>query len=146
VPGAPHIDGHRPDEPIGSFTMLAAIFLNDETERDSGNLWIWPGSHLGHQLLFDERGVEALKPVSGHACFLNPPVLFGTGQPVTARRGDLLLAHFLLGHNIGGNTTDRIRRILYYRLATPDHRAHWADTFLDAFTEYPSLHSLRSAS
>src|SRR5690606_13477518 len=42
-PGAPHIDGHRPDEPIASFTMLAAIFLTDELEPDTGNLWVWPG-------------------------------------------------------------------------------------------------------
>ena len=28
------------------------------------------------------------------------------GLAVLARRGDLLLAHYLLGHNIGGNTTD----------------------------------------
>jgi ectoine hydroxylase-related dioxygenase (phytanoyl-CoA dioxygenase family) len=139
VPGAPHIDGHRPNEPIGSFTMLAAIFLSDETQAASGNLWVWPGSHLGHEALLRERGVEALTEVSGHACFLDPPVTFGPGRPVLAGRGDLLLAHYLLGHNIGGNTTDRTRRILYYRLATPDHRDHWAETFLDAFTEYPGL-------
>ena len=41
-PGAPHIDGHRPDEKIGSFTMLAAIFLTDESTPDRGNLWVWP--------------------------------------------------------------------------------------------------------
>jgi ectoine hydroxylase-related dioxygenase (phytanoyl-CoA dioxygenase family) len=119
--------------------MLAAIFLTDETRPDCGNLWVWPGSHLGHEALFRTRGVEALRPVSGHACFLDPPVMFGEGRPLLAARGDLLLAHYLLGHNIGGNTTDRTRRILYYRLATTDHRDHWADTFLDAFAEYPSL-------
>ena len=53
-----------------------------------------------------------------------------------ARRGDLLLAHFLLGHNSGGNTTDRVRRIAYYRLSCTGHEDRWEDTFLDAFTEY----------
>ena len=28
-PGAPHIDGHVPGDPIASFTMLAAIFLQE---------------------------------------------------------------------------------------------------------------------
>lgn len=138
-PGAPHIDGHRPGEPVSSFTMLAAIFLGDESAPDRGNLWVWPGSHLGHQQLFRERGPEALVPAGGHAALLDPPVWFGRGCPLLARRGDLLLAHFLLGHNIGGNTSPTTRRVLYYRLAAEGHAARWADTFTDAFTEYPSL-------
>lgn len=138
-PGAPHIDGHRPDEDIASFTMLAAIFLTDESEPDRGNLWVWPGSHRGHQQLFHERGVDALKPSGGHAIMLDPPVWLGPGEPLRARRGDLLLAHYLLGHNTGGNTSDDTRRILYYRLGAEGHAQRWADTFLDPFTEYPGL-------
>jgi hypothetical protein len=139
-PGGPHIDGHRPeqDEP-GSFTMLAAVFLGDESTVDAGNLWVWPGSHLRHQQLFRELGCRALLPVSGHACLLDPPLTYDPPVPVVAQRGDLLLAHFLLGHNTGGNTTDRIRRILYYRLAAEGHRERWADTFVDAFAEYAPL-------
>lgn len=141
-PGAPHIDGHRPGEEIGSFTMLAAVFLGDESTPDRGNLWMWPGSHRGHAELFRDRGVEVLKSVSGHAIMLQPPAWFGPGQPLLARRGDLLLAHFLLGHNIGGNTSADTRRILYYRLAADGHPGRWADTFRDPFTEYPSLRDI----
>jgi hypothetical protein len=139
-PGGPHIDGHRPGQPKpDSFTMLAAVFLVDETEADSGNLWVWPGSHLTHQRLFAERGVGALLPVSGHAGELEPSVAMPEPRPVIARRGDLLLAHFLLGHNIGGNITDRVRRVLYYRLRCGGHDGRWARTFLDAFAEYKPL-------
>jgi hypothetical protein len=141
-PGAPHIDGHRPNEKIGSFTMLAAIFLSDESTPDRGNLWVWPGSHRGHQQLFRERGVDVLKAVSGHANMLDPPVWFGPGEPLLAQRGDLLLAHFLLGHNIGGNTTTTIRRVLYYRLAAEGHADRWSSTFVDLLAEYPSLRHL----
>ena len=141
-PGAPHIDGHRPDEDIGSFTMLAAIFLTDESVPDRGNLWVWPGSHRGHQRLFRERGADVLKAVSGHAIMLDPPAWFGPGEPLLAGRGDVLLAHFLLGHNIGGNMSAGTRRILYYRLAAEGHNERWVDTFLDPFTEYPSLRQL----
>ncbi len=88
------------------------------------------------------RGVEVLKAVSGHAIMLDPPMWFGPGEPLLAGRGDLLLAHFLLGHNIGGNTSADTRRILYYRLAAEGHAARWADTFLDPFTEYPSLREI----
>jgi ectoine hydroxylase-related dioxygenase (phytanoyl-CoA dioxygenase family) len=119
--------------------MLVGIFLSDESTPDRGNLWVWPGSHRGHQQLFHERGVDALKAVSGHATMLDPPVHFGPGEPLLARRGDVLFAHYLLGHNIGGNMTSTTRRILYYRLAAEGHVARWSDTFLDVLSEFPSL-------
>jgi hypothetical protein len=136
-PGAPHIDGHRPGQARpDSFTMLAGIYLVDESAPDSGNLWVWPGSHLVHERLFREQGPAALLATSGHACFLAAPPQYGKPVQVLANRGDLLLAHFLLGHNIGPNTSNRTRRIVYYRLSCPGHASRWADTFTSAFTEY----------
>src|SRR6201996_7541035 len=45
-PGSPHLDGHRPElEAPGSFTMLATIYLSDESEPAQGNLWGWEGWH-----------------------------------------------------------------------------------------------------
>lgn len=136
-PGGPHVDGHRPnlDRP-DSFTMLAAIYLSDESAPDSGNVWVWPGSHLVHQQLFAGRGPRALLAVSGHTLSVDDPPTLAQPHPVLARRGDLLLAHFLLGHNIGGNTTPHTRRILYYRLSTAGHKSLWPQTFLDAYCEY----------
>lgn len=139
-PGGPHLDGHRPEQSApASFTMLAAVFLSDESVPDSGNLWVWPRSHLAHQQLFAERGPTVLLATSGHTLSLDEPPPLGDPRPVTARRGDLLLAHFLLGHNIGGNTSPATRRILYYRLHVDGHEQRWPDTFLDAFCEYPSV-------
>lgn len=136
-PGAPHLDGHRPEQARpGSFTMLAGIYLVDESVPDSGNLWVWPGSHLVHERVFREQGPAALLATSGHACSLAAPPRYAEPVPVLAKRGDLLLAHFLLGHNIGPNTSDRTRRIIYYRLSCPGHASRWADTFTSAFTEY----------
>jgi ectoine hydroxylase-related dioxygenase (phytanoyl-CoA dioxygenase family) len=74
--------------------------------------------------------------VSGHSTLLDPPPVLREQVPVMARRGDVLLAHFLLGHNTGDNTTDRVRRIAYYRLSCEGHEGRWEETFLDAFTEY----------
>ena len=145
-PGGPHLDGHAPgQDPPFSFTMLAAIYVVDELEADTGNLWVWPGSHLDHQGLFRERGTRALLPVRGHSLSLDPPPRLAQPVPIMARRGDLLLAHFLLGHNTGGNTTDRVRRIVYYRLSCEGHTSRWAETFLNALTEYePVRRQLRS--
>lgn len=136
-PGGPHLDGHRPEQDRPhSFTMLVGMYLVDEQVRQSGNLWVWAGSHLQHQRLFRERGTKALLEVSGHTLSLEPPPQLGDPEPVMACRGDLLLAHFLLGHNTGGNTSDHVRRIAYFRLSCEGHADRWEDTFLDAFTEY----------
>jgi ectoine hydroxylase-related dioxygenase (phytanoyl-CoA dioxygenase family) len=136
-PGGPHIDGHRPEQASpASFTLLAAVFLSDESAVDAGNLWVWPGSHRTHAEVFAERGSTALLAASGHVTMLMPPVPLGRPRPVLAKRGDLLLAHFLLGHNTGGNLTDRVRRTIYYRLGADGHADRWADTFLDPLTEF----------
>lgn len=137
VPGGPHLDGHAPgQDPPASFTLLAGVLLTDQRAPQSGNLWVWPGSHLDHQRLFRERGSRVLQATGGHSTLLDPPAALGPPQEIIGGRGDLLLAHFLLGHNKGGNTGAHVRRTIYYRLATPGHAARWEATFLDPWTEY----------
>ena len=104
------------------------------------------GSHLVHQRLFHERGTGRPHDDgrSHHdarrSADLGPPV------PVLGRRGDLLLAHFLLGHNTGGNLTTTTRRMLYYRLGCPAHAEAGSATFLDPLTEYePVRRAMMSA-
>jgi hypothetical protein len=140
VPGGPHIDGHGPgQDPPASFTILVGIFLTDQRASRSGNLWAWPGSHLDHSHLFHERGTRVLHQTLGHSTLLDPPLRLSDPIEITANRGDLLLAHYLLGHNKGGNTTDRIRRTIYYRLSVPEHSHRWESTFLDPWVEYQPI-------
>jgi hypothetical protein len=146
IPGGPHIDGHGPgqDRPH-SFTMLVGVLLTDQQQTQHGNLWVWPGSHLAHERLFHERGTKILLGTGGHVTGLNPPVVLRPSLPIYGGRGDLVLAHFLLGHNKGGNTARHVRRTIYYRLAVPGHAQRWEQTFLDAWTEYPSVRALLSS-
>jgi hypothetical protein len=129
-PGGGHLDGYGipgQNEPA-TFTMLAAIYLGDESQPGRGNLWVWPGSHRGHERLFRQRGVDALMDdasMGGHACLLPDAPDFGPGRPVLVSRGDVLLAHYLLAHNQSGNMWNPLRRIIYYRLATTGHRQRW---------------------
>lgn len=139
IPGGPHIDGHRPGQDPQSFTLLAGVLLSDQQASQSGNLWVWPGSHLDHQHLFRERGPKVLLETGGHSTTLDPPPELRPPVELRGKRGDLLLAHFLLGHNKGGNTADHARRTIYYRLAVPGHPDRWEQTFLDAWTEYPRV-------
>jgi hypothetical protein len=117
-PGGGHIDGYGiagQTEPH-TFTLLAGIYLGDESEAGRGNIWVWPGSHLRHERLFRERGADVLlgpDSQGGHACRLNDAPDFGRGQPVLAQRGEVLLAHYLLAHNQSGNMWNPLRRIVY---------------------------------
>ncbi|MCP3883328.1 MAG: phytanoyl-CoA dioxygenase family protein [Sulfitobacter sp.] len=139
TPGGPHLDGYHDPERPHPFTLLAAIFLGNETRSAAGNLWVWPGSHLAHARLFQADGVKALMETGGHSTLLQPPLDLGEPVPVLANRGDLLLAHYLLGHNSGGNTTTRTRRVMYYRLSTTGHDDRWDATLTDPFMEYPTI-------
>ena len=140
VPGGPHIDGHAPgQDPPHSFTLLAGVPLTDQRRSQAGNLWVWPGSHLHHHASStngDRRSSwrpEATRRCSTHR-WRCP-----RRSSSSAARGDLLLAHFLLGHNKGGNTADPVRRTIYYRLSVPGHAGRWEQTFLDPWTDYPRL-------
>jgi hypothetical protein len=74
---------------------------------------------------------DAVYPAARPCCAgLNP------AAEIKGKRGDLLLAHFLLGHNKGGNMAAEPRRTIYYRLAAPGHAARWESTFLDPRTEF----------
>ena len=138
-PGRPHIDGYQPgqDRP-GTFTLLAGVMLTDQLLDNGGNLWVWPGTHLAHAAYFAERGPEAFSTAGGY-----PDIALPEPTQVHGRRGDVLLAHYLLGHNIGGNyQNDRTRRMLYWRLSAPGHARRWADCLVDAWHEYRAIRDL----
>ncbi|MDI5968617.1 phytanoyl-CoA dioxygenase family protein [Streptomyces sp. SL13] len=105
VPGWHHIDGFplEADGRPGTFTMLAGVLMSDQLEDDAGNLWVWPGSHLAHTEYFREHGPDAFFQAGGY-----PPIQPSRAEQVRGRAGDLLLAHYLLGHNIGNNTSERV--------------------------------------
>ena len=136
-PGGPHIDGLSPPEPTGrpgTFTLLAGVFLTDQTVVNTGNLWVWPGSHLLSAAYFREHGPDQLLPSVPY-----PPVALPDARPVMGRAGDLLLAHYLLGHNMGGNMSPAMREVIYFRLRREGHRERWRDIVQDPFLEFESV-------
>ena len=114
-PGMHHLDGFppEPDGRPGTFTMLAGVLMSDQRDPDAGNLWVWPGTHLTHAAYFREHGPDAFFAAGGY-----PPIPLPEPEQVTGEPGDLLLAHYLLGHNIGGNKP-AVRRAVYYRIKRP---------------------------
>ena len=137
-PGGPHIDASNAepaDGPVrGTFTMLAGILMTDQLTEDSGNLWVWPGSHLTHAAYFRQHGPRMF-------CAY-PPIDLPAPEQVTGHAGDLLLAHYLLGHNIGGNyESGQTRRALYFRISNIDHASHRDDFLQDTWLDYEPIRS-----
>ena len=60
-----------------------------------------------------------------------PPV----AEQVLGRPGDLLLADYLLGHNIGGNTSDAVRRAVYLRVKRTGHDPRWRKFLQDPWLD-----------
>jgi hypothetical protein len=132
IPGAGHIDGLTPPEESGrpgTFTCLAGIFLTDQSRQDSGNLWVWPGSHRAL--------AEKLRAAGPDAIFQNVHPKFGIRPvQVMGEVGDLLISHYMLAHNMGPNLSSLNRRMAYYRMRTEAHATHWREYVQDELFEF----------
>jgi hypothetical protein len=132
-PGGPHIDGLTPPEPSGrpgTFTLLAGLFLTDQMSPDMGNLWVWPGSHHQAAAYLRDHGPEAILDIAHPTFPMSPP------EQVLGRAGDVLLSHYLLGHNMGGNSSPHVRRVVYFRLQTEGHASRWRECVQYPWTEF----------
>jgi hypothetical protein len=138
-PGGPHVDGISPPLPDGSpgtFSLLAGAWLTDHGEPDQGNLWVWPGTHLRFGAYLADRGAEALSRLHPEPY---PPIELGEPEQVTGPAGSVLLAHYLLAHNIGGHSGppgSPIRQVVYFRLEAAGHRGRWREAVTDPLSEF----------
>jgi hypothetical protein len=135
-PGMHHLDGApaEPDGRPGTFTMLAGVLMSDQRSQDAGNLWVWPGTHLTHAEYFREHGPDAFLAAGGY-----PPIPLPEPEQVSGEAGDLLLAHYLLGHNIGGNTSRAVRCAVYFRIKRTGHGPRWREFLQDPWLDYDAI-------
>jgi hypothetical protein len=138
-PGGPHVDGISPPSDDGTpatFSLLAGAWLTDHSEPDHGNLWVWPGTHLRSGAYLARHGADALARLHPEPY---PPIELGEPQQVTGPAGSVLLAHYLLAHNIGGHDGPAgapMRQVVYYRLQAAGHRGRWREAVTDPLSEF----------
>jgi hypothetical protein len=138
-PGGPHVDGVSPplaDGTPGTFSLLAGAWLTDHSKPDNGNLWVWPGTHLRFGAYLSEHGADALARLHPRPY---PPIELGAPVQVTGPAGSVLLAHYLLAHNIGGHAGPAgipMRQVVYYRLQAAGHRGRWREAVTDPLLEF----------
>lgn len=138
IPGKGHIDGLTPplaDGSPGSFSFLAGIFLSDQTEDNRGNLHAWRGSHLENVRYFAPD--KSMNEVAIDVYLDENPA--GKREAIKGKPGDLLLAHYLLSHNMGGNTGPDCRKMLYFRVCTSAHRSQWREMIDDPLHDFPAV-------
>ena len=110
-----HIDGFASglngvDEgKIYNHTVTVGVFLTPTQHAFAGNFTVWPGSHDVYEHYFQERGPRAM-----HEPMPTPEI----GQPVQLMCGvgDVVLAHYQLGHNAAVNTSDFDRIAIFFRV------------------------------
>jgi hypothetical protein len=85
-----------------------------------------------------EHGPDALHKIAHPAYRMAEP------EQVMGRVGDLILAHYMLGHNMGGNVSSEIRRVVYFRLKTNAHVENWRDCVQDDLLEFLPVRNVSS--
>jgi ectoine hydroxylase-related dioxygenase (phytanoyl-CoA dioxygenase family) len=106
--------------------------MTEQNVESAGNLWVWPGTHRTHAAFFRERGPEALVESKGY-----PKIEAPEPSQVLGKPGDVILAHYMLGHNIGGNyASERTRQAVYFRLRKAGHQGQWRECLCDELLEF----------
>lgn len=139
----PHIDGMYtptngvPAGRIYNFTMLVGVALSDVPVPWSGNLTVWPGTHLQYEEYFRVHGPESL--LRGM-----PPVRLPDPVQLTARAGDAFLLHYQLAHTAAPNFSPHVRYAVYFRVAALGNAECWRTVLTDIWAEWPGMRRLET--
>jgi len=133
-----HIDGMYtptngvPKGQILNFTALIGVFLSDIPHDFMGNFTVWPGSHYIYRDYFRQNGPQSL--LNGM-----PPVSLPAPEQITARAGDAILCHYLLGHDAAGNGSPFIRYGIFFRLMHKNHENWRWESMTDPWLEWAGM-------
>jgi hypothetical protein len=136
-PGA-HIDGtYAPlngvtPATISTSTFLAAVFLSDVPEINSGNFTVWPGAHRTLEAHLRAHGHEVLVPGL-------PKIDLPEPRQIVARAGDAVLAHYQLPHGAACNLSPNIRYAVFFRVSHVDHAAFGNRILTDIWAEWAGV-------
>jgi len=143
IPGTQwHIDGfgkglHSP------FTMLVGVTLSRCMEDNSGNLNVFPGSHLSLQEDIKKQVREGSDIFSNEIqpLGLDPRRKPDLGQPIQlkAEPGDVVFVHQKLAHRVGFNGSPNVRYQIYFRLRHVQHEQLKEAALDNVWLEYEGL-------
>jgi hypothetical protein len=116
-----HIDGGDTlPTHLGQFSLLVGVLLADVEQEFSGNLTVFEGAH--------RHVAEHIASVGARSIVAEPPQRFESAlrdavtprlappTQVTGRRGDVVLAHYLMPHTVAPNLGSVARYAIYFRV------------------------------
>lgn len=115
------------------FTAFAVVYLADILEENAGNFTVWPRSHRAYETFFQEKGHEILANGMPRIELPAEPIM------VTARAGDLVLAHHQIFHTGGPNSSPNVRQAVIARLRHKDVDENEYDVYADIWREWPGI-------
>lgn len=145
VPPTPHIDGFATgvngltEGKIYNHTVLVGVFLTPVHQEFAGNFTVWPGSHYVYENHFRTRGPDAMREPL-------PAPEIGPPMQLKCEVGDVVLAHYQLGHSAAVNTSDADRIAIYFRVwlrKMESNRWHYLTNIWDGWNLEP--HATKSA-
>ena len=109
--------------------MLVGVFLTPVEREFAGNFTVWPGSHYLYENYFRERGPRTMsEPV--------PALEIGPPLQLMCDVGDVVLAHYELGHSAAVNTAALDRIAIYFRVwlrKVESYRWHYLTNMWDGW-------------
>jgi hypothetical protein len=116
------------------FTAFAVIYLQDVEGPYSGNFTVWPRTHTLFEDYFKANG--------GHEILaegMPRPELPEAPIMVTAKAGDLVIAHHAMLHGACQNASANVRLATITRLRHVDVEGNGADAYLDIWREWDGV-------
>jgi hypothetical protein len=127
-----HIDGMGQNR-LCPFSLLCGVALSDQSRPSMGNLHVFPRSHL-HEGLRKYYKDQINDDEQDEQDERKPDL--GDSVQVLLEPGDVVIAHQLLGHRVGVNTSESIRYQLYYRVKHQCHEDYKEQIIDDPWVEF----------
>ena len=116
------------------FTAFAVVYLADVPEPYSGNFTVWPKSHRVFANHFKSEGYEVLEKGIPQLDLPEGPNM------ITAKAGDLIIAHHQIFHGACANGSPHVRQAVITRLRHKDVVENGYDAYTDLWREWPGVH------
>ncbi|MBV7328371.1 hypothetical protein KFU94_08945 [Chloroflexi bacterium TSY] len=115
------------------FTAFAVNYLADVNEPYSGNFTVWPKSHRFFADYFQREGYEILANGIPRIELPEEPNM------ITAKAGDLVIAHHQIFHGACANASPNVRHAVIARLQHKDCSEIGYDAYINIWQEWPGM-------
>jgi hypothetical protein len=115
------------------FTCLAVFYLADVPAPYSGNFTVWPKSHRFFEGYFRQNGHQMLAEGMPRVDLPEPAL------QITARAGDVVLAHHQLVHTAAPNASSNVRYAAIFRVRHKECEQVGLDAYTDIWREWPGV-------